>query len=180
MIEKIDELDWIMNFFNNSSDLKSEGIDRVRNFSLLWNLFEKYACKKNANVDSISKAVNNISAKETITPELITRHIDYFSTRYLNQDKSANIIFEKLKFRSNHSDQDIKQKIIATLRKSELDPNENLKALLFILYRFRNNLFHGEKNVIKLYEQVENFIVANDLLTKVLTIMKNNNLIIDD
>ena len=64
------------------------------------------------------------------------------------------------------------------LTKIETEPKEILKALLYILYRFRNNLFHGEKEVVRLNGQIENFKVANDLLAKVLEIMKRNYLVI--
>lgn len=178
MIKKIDELKWIMKFFGNSFKLKTAGIDRVRNFSLLWNLFERYACNRLANINSISSAVDMINQSEAITAELITDHIEYFSNRYFNSDRSPKPIFEDLKFRDG-GDQSAKQRVIDTLTGQQSDPKENLKSLLFILYRFRNNLFHGEKEIINLNKQVENFIIANDLLTKVLTIMKRQHLLIE-
>jgi len=180
MIEPFDELKWIMDFFGNGVDLKTEGIDRVRNFSLLWNLFETYACNKRADINSISQAVDNINEREPITSELISDHIDYFSNRYFNKDGTPKEIFEGLKFRQGQNDQAAKQQVNNTLTRVQDKPVENLKSLLFILYRFRNNLFHGEKEVIHLNGQIDNFIIANDLLTKVLTIMKRQYLIVDN
>lgn len=180
MIQPFDELKWIMNFFSNGVNLKTEGIDRVRNFSLLWNLFEKYACDKKADINSISSAVENINQREKVTSKLIQDHIDYFSKRYFNKDGTAKEQYEGLKFRQRQTDQAAKQQVAQTLSGQLKNPVENLKSLLFILYRFRNNLFHGEKEVIRLNGQIENFIIANDLLTKVLTIMKRNHLIVDN
>ena len=180
MIQPFDELKWIMDFFGNGVDLKTEGIDRVRNFSLLWNLFETYACNKRADINSISKAVDTINAREPITNELISTHIDYFSNRYFNLDGTPKEKFEGLKFRNGQTDQAAKQQVTLTLTRVQNNPVENLKSLLFILYRFRNNLFHGEKEVIRLNAQIDNFIIANDILTKVLTIMKRQYLIVDN
>lgn len=179
MIEKFDEIDWIMNFFENSTDLKTEGIDRVRNFTLLWNLFETFACNKSADNNSISNAVELINSRETISTKLIEDHLEYFSNRYFNTDGTQKDIFNGLKFRDGNNDQAVKERVRLVLTKEEDDPQEILKALLFILYRFRNNLFHGEKEVIKLNGQIDNFMVANDLLTKILIIMKRQHLLID-
>jgi len=41
---------------------------------------------------------------------------------------------------------------------------EMIEALLKIAFRLRNNLFHGEKQIEKLYEQNENFKQINLLL----------------
>lgn len=180
MIQPFDELKWMMDFFGNGVDLKTEGIDRVRNFSLLWNLFETYACNKRADINSISNAVDNINAKEPIPSELITDHISYFSNRYFNEDGTPKAIFAGLKFRQGQTDQAAKQQVTLTLTGNQNNPVENLKSLLYILYRFRNNLFHGGKEVIRLNGQIDNFIIANDLLTNVLTIMKRQHLIVDN
>lgn len=179
MIKPIDELQWIMDFFGNGVDLNIDGIDRVRNFSLLWNIFETYACNKNADINKISTAVDMINERQPIDAGLFPEHIDYFSKRYFNEDLSPKEIFEGLKFRQGETDQYAKQMVTETLTGVTESPSENLKSLLFILYRFRNNLFHGEKKVVRLNGQIDNFIVANDILTKVLTIMKQEYLIID-
>lgn len=177
MIKAFDELEWIKNFFDNGVDLNNEGIDRVRNFSLLWNLFETFACNRHADINSISSAVDTINEREQITIELIAEHLAYFKERYFNEDGSQKEIFDGLKFRPGEIDQMAKQKVTETLTGQIDNPSENLKSLLFILYRFRNNLFHGEKEVVRLNGQIDNFTVANDLLTKVLSIMKRQYLI---
>ena len=177
MIEEFDELGWIMEFFGNGVNLEP-GIDRVRNFSLIWNLFETFACNKNANLNSINDAVDRIDSRERITQNLTKEHLEYFSERYFNVDGSQKEIFNGLHFRDGGRDQAAKEHVKRVLTKIETEPKEILKALLYILYRFRNNLFHGEKEVVRLNGQIENFKVANDLLAKVLEIMKRNYLVI--
>ena len=177
MIKAFDELEWIKNFFDNGVDLNNEGIDRVRNFSLMWNLFETFACNRRADINSISNAVDTINQREQISTELIAEHLTYFKDRYFKDDGTPKEIFEGLKFRQGQSDQAAKQKVTETLTDKIDNPVKNLKSLLFILYRFRNNLFHGEKEVVRLNGQIDNFTVANDLLAKVLTIMKRQYLI---
>ena len=148
MILKFDELDWIMDFFDNGIELRIEGIDRVRNFSFLWNLFETYACNKRASITTISLAVDKINQVETIKFELLREYIEYFRDRYISQDGSQNEIFKGLKFRS--TEKIAEQEVIDTLVGTRKAPVDSLKSLLYIVYRLRNNLFHGEKNIIKL------------------------------
>lgn len=174
MIEPFDELQWTMDFFDNAVDLNVDGINRVRNFVFLWNVFETFACNKHADLNSIRQSVENINQREQILAETFEPFIDYFSTRYFNPNGDTTYSVDGLKFRPGNNDQAAKAQVIAVLTRQMTDPKEILKALLFILYRFRNNLFHGNKQIVQLDNQVDNFIVANNILSIVLTTMKRN------
>ncbi len=52
------------------------------------------------------------------------------------------------------------------------------KALLFITFRLRNNLLHGEKNMVTLDTQEEYFRLANRLIAKFLDLHKRANHIV--
>lgn len=175
-MEDFDELEWINNFFDNTIDLQSEGIERVRNFVLLWNLFETFACGKNASIKSIRIAVENINATGAISIEMLHPFVDYFAGRYFNDNGTNKEIFEGLKFRGG-DDIQAKEDVRLILTRQIVESKEVLKGLLFILFRFRNNLFHGEKQVVLLNTQISNFSYANRLLANVLDIMKTNYLI---
>jgi len=103
--------------------------------------------------------------------------VDYFYNRYLNPNIDTTYSIDGLQFRGSSSDQQAKIDVIQVLTKQQTEPKEVLKALLFILYRFRNNLFHGNKEIINLNTQIDNFISANGILNEVLTTMKRNHLI---
>lgn len=175
-MDDFNELEWINNFFDNTIDLQSEGIERVRNFVLLWNLFETFACGKNASIRSIRAAVENINATGAISNEMLTPFVDYFANRYFNDNGTSKDIFEGLKFRGG-DDIQAKEDVRLILTRQIVESKEVLKGLLFILFRFRNNLFHGEKQVVLLDTQISNFTFANRLLANVLEIMKTNYLI---
>lgn len=180
MIEPFDELNWTRTFFDNAVDLNVEGIDRVRNFVFLWNIFETFACNKNANLNSIRNIVEEINNRDAITLEPFADYVNYFSNRYYNPNGDSRYSIDGLLFRKNNNDQVAKNEVIAVLTRQQVEPKEVLKALLFILYRFRNNLFHGEKEIVRLNEQIDNFICANHILSNVLTIMKRNQLVISN
>lgn len=58
-----------------------------------------------------------------------------------------------------------------------LDGRENrlpqmVRALLYITYRMRNNLMHGEKNILTIDTQNADFNLVNKLLAKILDLHK--------
>lgn len=177
-MEPFDELQWTMEFFDNSVDLNIDGIDRVRNFVFMWNIFETFACNKYANIPAIEQAVEQIDSKQPILAVTFEPYVIYFSTRYFNPNGYTTYSIEGLNFRAGATDQAAKAKVEAVLNRQETTPKEILKALLFILYRFRNNLFHGNKQVVTLDGQITNFIAANGILKDVLITMKDNYMII--
>ena len=63
----------------------------------------------------------------------------------------------------NLRDED-KPLVEAVLNGNEISPEKVLLAILMIVYRYRNNLFHGEKSIRDLPNQIDNFRNANQLL----------------
>lgn len=175
-MEDFNELEWINQFFDNAVDVQNDGIERVRNFVLLWNMFETFGCNKNANIRTIRIAVENINATVQISNEMLNPFVDYFNDRYFNDNSTSKEIFEGLKFRGG-DDIQAKEEVRLILTRQIHESKEVLKGLLFILFRFRNNLFHGEKEVVLLNTQISNFSYANRLLANVLDLMKTNYLI---
>ncbi|MFA9187573.1 hypothetical protein [Flavobacterium magnesitis] len=144
-MEDFNELEWINQFFDNAVDLQqNEGLERIKNFALFWNMFENFACGNFANVAKIESFVVKLNNRTAITNEFVIR---------------------------------AKGKVVAVLSRQVATPREILEALLLILLRFRNNLFHGNKQIVNLNTQVSNFTHANRLLADVLTLMKQNHLI---
>ncbi|WP_426092379.1 hypothetical protein [Flavobacterium sp. DSR3-2] len=173
-MEDFNELEWINNFFDNTIDLQGQGIERIKNFALFWNMFENFACGNFANVQKIESFVVNLNDRTAISNELVNPYLKYFIDRY-SQNGEINI--EGLQFRTFASDIRAKEKIRKVLIREVTTPQEILEALLLILLRFRNNLFHGNKQIVNLNSQISNFTHANKLLGEVLTLMKQNYLI---
>lgn len=174
MIKAFDEILWIRGFFNNTTDLNIEGINHVRNFVFMWNIFETFGCNKEANINSIKNIVDEINSREAIVSETFTDYVQYFSNRYYSKHGETTYSIDGLLFRESQNEQKAKNEVIAVLQQNQTAPKEILKALLIILYRLRNNLFHGGKQVVTLDTQIKNFICANNILKNVLEIMKRN------
>lgn len=88
----------------------------------------------------------------------------YLKERYVTDD-NTNERFEHLRITPVERKEFVKRVL---LEKDENTSNIIL-ALAIIVYRYRNNLFHGEKDFMLLNEQEQNFSVANQILMSILT-----------
>lgn len=165
-----DEEQWISNFI--SVELDNEIKERVKHFAILWNLFETFTCNKNADIPKIIAAVDGFHAMEPITNAFTDSYLTYFEARYIANGQPTNH-YQYL----NITNANYSTMVERVLRKQEVNPQEILKALLIIVYRYRNNLFHGEKNVAKLNGQIENFTYANNLLIDVLDFLRKYHMV---
>lgn len=167
-IDKFSEIEWLNSYFDGSSHRVSEDeIKSVLYFALVWNLFELRACNKCATVASITNKVNEIYDESLLQLSDFASYLAYYQNRYLSKGQT-NEKFDQLNFRRND-----KKELVASVLKGDLDDINNIVlALLIIILRLRNNLFHGEKDIYRLNYQVENFEVANKVLATFLNLLK--------
>lgn len=128
-------------------------------FALLWSFFEAKVLNSNGSAKSIVEVSKRWETDRRLTTEMFSDCLVYFRRRYFQNNDFTNH-FADLKFRSRD-----KQPLVEAVLKGE---NENVAdtvaALLIIVYRLRNNLFHGEKWADELKGQLDNFTHANALL----------------
>lgn len=144
------------------ANLSPEEHDALQRFTLLWTLFEAQILGSNASVNKITEKLENTDP-EIICGGWFAEHLDYFSNRYLDGD-ITNHRFENLHLRKN----DNPDLVRAVLNGKNQDPTYQLIGCLIIVYRFRNNFFHGIKWTYGLRDQLENFTHAACLLRKIL------------
>lgn len=153
------ELEWISSFLSLDKQLSGEDIDSVRNFSLLWNLFEGLVFNRKASVVKMKSVVSDMHVQGKLNIDDYSIFLNYFSNRYIKKGKTEDR-FYGLYLRSG----DMPELVESVLKGNEKAPEKILLALLIIVYRYRNNLFHGIKSMYDLPNQVENFKIANQLL----------------
>ncbi|MEQ1523058.1 MAG: hypothetical protein ABL936_17465 [Aestuariivirga sp.] len=130
----------------------------IADFCLLWSLFEARCLNEKGNVAAIAQAVKKL--KPRLVPHaVVDASLAYFQKRYIDE-QGFNYRFTQLYFRPGDRQLDVE----AVLLGRTMDNSSVLTALLIIVYRFRNNLFHGPKWRYALSEQLENFRTANGLL----------------
>ena len=130
----------------------------IGDFCLLWSLFEARCLNEHGNVTALAQIVEKL--KPRLVPHtVVDASLAYFQNRYVDE-QAFNYRFTLLHFRPGDRQQDVE----AVLLGSVTDISSVLTALLIIVYRLRNNLFHGPKWRYALREQLENFRTANGLL----------------
>ncbi|TVQ69148.1 MAG: hypothetical protein EA373_09245 [Oceanospirillales bacterium] len=148
-------------------NLSTEEHEALQRFTLLWTLFEAQMLESNASVRKISEKVESIEP-EIISGGWFTEHLDYFSNRYIDGG-NTNYRFENLHLLNN----DNPDLVRAVLTGENVDPASQLIGCLIIVYRFRNNFFHGIKWAYGLKDQLENFTHSASLLRKFLEKVPN-------
>ena len=149
-------LEWINEkiITDKENKLIPEDVKNIMSFSLLWNLFESLCCNKNASISKISKLIDK---KINLFNE--NDYIDIFN--YFMERYQDNTKFNKLNL-LNGSEKLVKK----VLKREYTDKNNKLKFIMYIIYRYRNNLFHGEKDMRYIKFQKENFEITNKFLMR--------------
>lgn len=101
----------------------------------------------------------------------INEIFEYFKNRYTNNPNYANL-FEALRWRDKEKDKkDETHRIL--LDKDSID-KDKIKAILYIIFRLRNNVFHGEKSILTIDQQRETFNLVNSFLLDILETPNRN------
>lgn len=171
----MDQNTWLQNFLIEEG-VKPEfnKIENVKNFTILWNLFERFFCDKEGSLSKIQLNLTDLKHKGyTLPPKSFDVPYNYFRERYVT-NKQTNFIFEKLDFRDSTTEQAYKLSLKNCLEGETTADYDKLSALLIITSRFRNNLFHGSKNIAKIFEQEESFAQLNKSLMSLLDFLKDS------
>jgi len=145
--------DWInLRYGTNftEDDLKS-----VKDFTLMWNIFDSVTCSTHFSIVRFEQILIN----QNYDINRFLPFLNYFKERYVVNNEFNNR-FQHLNFRNN----DRKDLVKEVLLGNNINEKEIILALIIIIFRFRNNLFHGVKDIQVIDEQRSNFENANEIL----------------
>ena len=163
-----DAIAWINSYFSESSPLNFNQLRPVLCFPLLWNLFETQACTLNAHAESIKKSVKFASEAGRLEETKYKNYLTFFKNLCPDVDYPADWFFDYLVLKNDES----KKAVRRALSEKDWDPNVHIYALLLIAHRIRNNMFHGNKTLASLPEQIDLFDTVNHLLATYLEDIK--------
>ena len=150
-----DVIDWInRKIINEGYKINAEDVEEIRDFTLLWNLLENICFKNYVKIDKINDLIDSKIDKFNENNETFRETFKYFYTRYQNENK----------LRALNLNRPMKELAIKILNNTYTDKNNKLKFIMAVIYRYRNNLFHGEKQMRYIRLQKENFKIANKFL----------------
>lgn len=156
---------WLESFAPGFAQLSEQERKAIKDFSLLWSLYEGTVLNTNANADAIIRAVALLKERGKLTLNPFQAATEYFSARY-HDGTSLTPEFDGLNLR-NGDHKPLVEKVVKGLSNDE---GEILSAILIIVLRLRNNLFHGVKWSYGIQGQLENFRNASNVLMSVMTL----------
>lgn len=168
-IATFDPLAWVNEYTQPAMRIDAETFGPILHFSLMWNLFERDACGKEATPPAIEKAVQSAFTAGKLTLGPFQEHLQYFRDRSQRDGMQIEQYLNALKM----TNQNARHLVGGVLAGTLTDPNNAIHALLLIAHRIRNNLFHGEKDVAMLHTQAHLFRAINSLLATYLHTTKS-------
>ena len=150
--------DWIQQNIQHSAQLEPITLETVSDFTLMWSIFEASEAYNENVVDQIGVLAKRVA--RIMPPDAIDAQLAYWSKRYIHENGEPTERFQYLYFREASQ----AEKSLDVLRNRETSLEDKIEVCLLIVYRYRNNFFHGIKDITLLNTQVENLRNAVELL----------------
>lgn len=150
--------EWIAQNTRGGTEISNDAQDAVASFTTMWNFFESTLCENKASVAAFERICDNLVPNHVAqgTIQTIEDCLAFWRFRYCTSDGFGHR-FESLYFRPN----DRRAHVEAVLEGHSTSLKDKILALMIIVYRLRNNLFHGLKTLEMLNDQVQNLTVAS-------------------
>ncbi len=152
-------IEWLCAKAPGFNDLSLDERAAVLHFSLLWSFFEAEALHTNASARAILELVHKWAGEGRLNIASFAPSLAFFRDRYFDQG-IATEHFEGLNLRQN----DYPELVGAVLKGENTNSEDCVAVLLIVVFRLRNNLFHGVKWADGISGQLNNFTNANAAL----------------
>jgi len=158
-------VEWLSQNTRGGTFLSPATQEVVASFTIMWNFFESTLCNNRASVSAFDKALEYL-VEDDVSQDTMQALDDcraFWSSRYLSRERS-NDQFNGLCFRGGDRQDFVEDVLAGNLSRTK----EKLLALMIIVYRLRNNLFHGLKSIDRLNDQAENLSIATHCIAAIL------------
>lgn len=109
-------------------------------FLMTWSIFETVCFGNFMKYKDVEKLPKKVVERKGFDREVFDASIKHFHCRYQDKELYKNLIFEAKN--DNEKVKNILQKDL-----SQVCDHEAILLLTFVIYRYRNNIFHGNKGV---------------------------------
>lgn len=151
--------EWLSHKVPGFSELSDEEKNAIVDFSFLWGLFEGTKMDGMCNVPRIRQYVEQLAANDYSSAFDIEPYLEYLKNRYYKDGKVTHYFYGLHLERSGNPDE-----VLESLSNNDATTEVKTIGILIIVFRLRNNLFHGEKWQYSLKDQLGNFSWANNFL----------------
>ena len=138
---------------------------------MMWNLFEGDVCANSASVREFERLAAGVDG-DSLPPDItqaLEECVAFWMFRYRTPDGFSDRFFG-LNFRTNDKRDHVEEVLLG----ERAAINDKILALAVIVYRLRNNLFHGLKTLDMLNSQVSNLNTASKCLCTLLTLSRSH------
>lgn len=150
-------LEWINRRYN--THLNEANLVEVKNFALVWNIFEGSICDSHFTISNFRQRLEQQTEEHEFNMTDFEPYMNYFRSRYITNN-SINSRFTRLYIENRHWAKYAER----ILLEDTPEINDIIMVLIIIVYRLRNNLFHGRKEMPSINHQADNFSNANNFL----------------
>ena len=142
--------------FSQRIALTDSSFQPVWDFLFLWGLYEAIMMDNRCTVGRIWENVGSLEPNS----DVVNHFYDIISNRYVDRNhQHTNANFNHLSFREEeeHHKEEVKKLLLSV----NLPEGKKNQVCRMILWRYRNNLFHGKKELKSIWEQLDFFKEAN-------------------
>lgn len=139
--------------------------EKATTYLIVWSIFEPSISNGFVKLKDIKEIAQKYSDSYlSLNIDSITKK---FHDRYQDNKKFSNLIH-------NQSNSSITK--ILSKQYSDLKDSEKMELLLFVVYRYRNNIFHGNKGVLSWQHYTEQIEDCLAFMTKMIEVIKRTEL----
>ena len=152
-------LEWLSVKVPGFANLLPEERGAIDDFSFLWSRFEGKVMNRRCDLPRIRNYVKQLEEQGGLEFLEVEKYVEYLRNRYFRDgDVTGHYHGLNLDVHNNTKE------VLETLRNENAPKAVKAIGYLIVIYRLRNNLFHGEKWQYNLEGQLDNFAYANDYL----------------
>lgn len=161
---------WFANHLGESQEEVSRLLEdktAVR-FLIAWSLLESKCFDSYAKIDKLPCYCQRLVNEEGFDLDSLSPIIEHFHSRYQDESRLSNLLNERKK--RNTQPQHNEFKLLLKKPFDELCKYEKVFLIVLVVYRYRNNIFHGAKGVaswlqfedqIKYCVQIMQFLITH-------------------
>lgn len=145
--------------------LSAEEQAAIADFTLLWSAMEGMVLQAKAGQPTLVGLAKHLAAQGLFPNAPFQESLNYFRNRYVVNGGFSHHYATLYADRLSKANFALVEDVLLGKR---IDDYACLCALLLVIFRIRNNLFHGEKWAYQLQGQLDNFTNANKVLMRLI------------
>ena len=159
----IQPIDWLSERERAYCNLREGEKNAISSFFLIWSYFESQLLDCRAGRRKFENLAALLDQNDKTKDINLDEYVKYFQERYVDNG-NLNDRFDYLHMEESNNPEEV----VRMLLDNECSDKIKIIGCLFIVYRYRNNLFHGPKWKYLLSEQQKNMENSSRLLIKIM------------